>query len=144
MARTYLHDRVRVERLKVDAPDSGPMRRVNEKGEMAQIANGDLPPFRHLLVWTLDTPKSGASRGRHFHTNRIERAYVIAGEVDVLIQPNDKSLPGMMVPMVAGERITIDHGVAHCYRSRGPAIVLEMGETDYDPLDTTPFDGFPP
>jgi dTDP-4-dehydrorhamnose 3,5-epimerase-like enzyme len=143
MPRSYLHDRVRVERLKIDAPDSGPMRRVNEKGEMAQIANGDLPPIRHLLVWTLDSPKSGATRGHHFHTNRIERAYVIAGEVDVLVQPNDQSLPGMMVPMVAGERITIDHGVAHCYRSRGPAIVLEMGETNYDPLDTTPFAGFP-
>jgi hypothetical protein len=48
-----------------------------------------------------------------------------------------------MVQLIAGERITIDHGVAHCYRSRGPAVVLEMGESAYDPFDTTPFAGFP-
>jgi len=141
--RSYLHDRVRVERLKLDAPDTGPMRRMNEKGEMAQITNGELPPIRHLVMWTLDTPASGATRGHHFHVNRIERAYVIAGEVEVLVQPNDQSLPGMLVPMQAGERITIDHGVAHCYRSKGPAIVLEMGEGPYDPLDTQAFAGFP-
>lgn len=143
MPRSYLHDRVRVERLKADAPEGSPMRRSNEKGEMAQIVNGDLPPLRHLLVWTLDSPKSGATRGHHFHTDRIERAYVVAGEVDVLVQPNDRSLPAMLVPLQAGDRMTIDHGVAHAYRSRGPAIVLEMGESAYDPLDTTPFDGFP-
>lgn len=143
MPRSYLHDRVRVERLKLDGPDSGPMRRVNEKGEMAQIVNGDVPPLQHLLLWTLDTPASGATRGRHFHTNRVERAYVVAGEIEILVQPNDRSLPGMRVPVSAGERVTIDHGVAHCYRSKGPAIVLEMGESPYDPLDTTPFDGFP-
>src|SRR5262245_13763958 len=143
MPRSSLHDRVRVERLKLDAPDSGPMRRANEKGEMAQITNGELPPLRHLLVWTLDTPKTGATRGRHFHTNRIERAYVLAGEVELLVQPNDKTLPGMLVPLTAGERVTIDHGVAHCWRSKGPATVLEMGESPYDPLDTSPFDGFP-
>jgi hypothetical protein len=142
--RSYLHDRVRVERLKADGSDGGPMRRTNEKGEMAQIVNGDLPPLRHLLLWTLDTPTSGATRGRHFHTNRVERAYVVAGEIEVLVQPNDRTLPGMLVPMQAGERITIDHGIAHCYRSRGPAIVLEMGESPYDPLDSTPFEGFPP
>jgi mannose-6-phosphate isomerase-like protein (cupin superfamily) len=145
MPRSYLHDRVRVERLKTDAPDSGPMRRVNEKGEMAQICNGDLPAFRHLLVWTLDTPKSGATRGRHFHTNKVERSYVVQGEIELLVQPNDSSLPVMVVPMVAGERVTIDHGVAHCYRSKGavPAIVLEMSEQPFDSMDTAPFNGFP-
>lgn len=143
MPRSYLHDRVRVERLKLDAPDAGPMRRVNEKGEMAQITNGELPPIRHLLVWTLDTPANGATRGHHFHVNRVERAYVVSGEVEVLVQPNDQSLPGMLVPMQAGERVTIDHGVAHCYRSKGPAVVLEMGEAPYDPMDTQKFEGFP-
>jgi mannose-6-phosphate isomerase-like protein (cupin superfamily) len=143
MPRSYLHDRVRVERLKLDAPESGPMRRVSEKGEMAQIVNGEWPAFRHLLLWTLDTPATGATRGRHVHENKVERAYVVSGEIEVLIQPNDRSLPGMMVPMIAGERITIDHGVAHCYRSKGPAVVLEMSEQPYDPMDAAPFEGFP-
>ncbi len=143
MARSYLHDRVRVERLKIDAPDTGPMRRQNAKGDMFQIANGEWPPFLHLLAWTLDTPSSGATRGHHFHTNRVERAFVVSGDVELLVQPNDRSVPGMLVPLTAGERVTIDHGVAHCYRSKGPAIVLEMGETAYDPLDVTAFDGFP-
>lgn len=145
MPRSYLHDRVRVERLKLDAPDSGPMKRQNDKGEMWQVVNGDWPSANHLLIWTLDTPKTGATRGHHFHTNRIERLYVISGEIELLIQPNDKALPGMLVPVIAGERAIIDHGVAHCYRSKGniPAIVMEMGEKPYDPMDTTPFDGFP-
>ena len=143
MPRSYLHDRVRVERLKLDAPDSGPMRRQNEKGEMWQVTNGDLPPIRHVLIWTLDTPKTGAMRGRHWHTNRVERAYVIAGEIEVLVQPNDQSLPGMLVPAQAGELVTIDHGIAHCFRSKGPATVMEMGEAPYDPLDVAPFQGFP-
>ncbi|MBL8694342.1 MAG: cupin domain-containing protein [Planctomycetes bacterium] len=144
MPRSYLHDRVRVERLKADAPDTGPMRRMSDKGEMAQIMSGDLPPVQHLMIWTLNP---GHTRGRHFHTNRVERIYVVHGEIEILIQPNDKSLPGMLVPVIAGERVTIDHGVAHCYRLRGttPATVLEMGEQPYNPLnpDTTPFDGFP-
>ncbi|MFN0207362.1 MAG: cupin domain-containing protein [Planctomycetota bacterium] len=145
MPRSYLHDRVRVERLKIDGPEGGPMRRMNEKGELSQITNGEWPAFKHLVVWTLDTPKTGATRGHHFHTNKVERAYLIQGEIEVLVQPNDQMLPGMMVPMVAGERIIIDHGMAHCYRSKGdvPAIVMEMGENPYDPMDTTPFGGFP-
>jgi mannose-6-phosphate isomerase-like protein (cupin superfamily) len=143
MPRSYLHDRVRVERLKIDAPESGPMRRVNEKGEMAQIVNGEWPPFRHLLLWTLDSPATGAMRGHHVHENRVERAYVVSGKVDVAVQPNDRAVPVVFVPLEAGERIVIDHGIAHAYRSRGPAIVLEMSEQPYDPLDVQPFEGLP-
>ena len=63
----------------------------------------------------------------------------------VLVAPNDQSLPGMVVPVQAGERVTIDHGIAHCFRSKGaaPATVMEMGEMPYDPLDVSPFGGFP-
>lgn len=127
-----------VEELKIGGADREERRLFNPKGEMAQILNRAGEAFRHLVYWDLDTPRTGQERGHHFHEKKTDRLYVLAGELEFLVQ--DLSTGERKVFRAkAGSRIQIVPRLAHAFRSLGFAQVLEYAPDPYDPSDTRPF-----
>lgn len=132
-----LRDKIRIRHLPVDGAESDERRLFSPKGELAQIVNGSMT-IKHLVYWDLDSPKSGQTRGDHYHINKTEECYVLTGELDITVCDRD-TMEQVTLPAVAGDRITIEAGVAHSYCSRGYVQVLELLPTPYDATDTAAF-----
>lgn len=132
-----LKDRIRIVPLPVGGADDAERRIFSPKGELAQIVNGT-NAIRHLVYWDLDSPRSGQTRGNHYHRVKTEECYVLTGEIEVIAMDRETAEREVMTAR-AGDRITVDSGVAHSFRSRGYAQVLELLPTPYDAADTIPF-----
>lgn len=132
-----LRDKIRIRHLPVDGAESDERRLFSPKGELAQIVNGSMT-IKHLVYWDLDSPKSGQTRGDHYHHIKNEECYILTGELDITICDRG-TMEQAILPATAGDRITIEAGVAHSYRSRSYAQVLELLPTPYDATDTVPF-----
>ena len=107
------------------------------KGEMAQILNRPNESYRHLVYWDLDTPHTGQERGHHYHARKEEFFYILAGELELMLEALDKN-EKLIVPVEAGQRISIQPNTAHAFRSKNYAQVLEYSPHPYDPADTHP------
>ncbi len=129
-----LDEKVRVESLPVGGADGAERRIFSAKGEMAQIVNGT-STFMHLVYWDLDSPKSGQTRGNHYHKIKTEQYYVLTGEMDMTVVDRETS-ERKVLPVRGGDRITVAPGVAHSFFSRGYAQVLEFAPAPYDVADT--------
>ncbi|MDI9569607.1 MAG: hypothetical protein QM278_02545 [Pseudomonadota bacterium] len=134
----YFNDRVIVESLPVGGPDAAERRIFSDKGEMAQIVNRTDAAIRQIVYWDIDSARTGADRGHHYHRKKTDRMYVIAGEVELLLE-DPRTGARETVALQAGERVRILPGVAHAVRSRIRAQVLEYGPDPYDPADTYPY-----
>ena len=131
-----LKDKIRIASLPIGGPDESERRVFSPKGELAQIVNGTAA-IRHLVYWDLDSPHSGQTRGSHYHRIKTEVCYVLTGEIEVTAVDRETS-EREVITARAGDRITVDPGVAHSYRSKGYAQALELLPTPYDPEDTIP------
>jgi mannose-6-phosphate isomerase-like protein (cupin superfamily) len=130
--------KVIIEQLPVGGNDNFERRIFSEKGEMAQILNRTDEVFRQLVYWDLDSAKSGQERGHHYHGRRIERFYVLTGEMEFSLKDLETST-GKKLVVKAGNRLTIRPRVAHAFRSLTYSQVLEYSPDPYDPSDTYPY-----
>ena len=129
-----LKDKVTVVSLPTGGADAVERRVFTPKGEMAQILNGSMT-VQHLMYWDLDSPKSGQTRGNHYHKAKTEQYYVLTGEVDLTVVDRETT-ERQVLAVKGGDRITVAPGVAHSFRSRGYAQVLEFSPAPYDASDT--------
>ena len=133
-----MNDRdVTIEPLPAGGDDSSERRLFSAKGEMAQILNRPGEAFHHLVYWDLDSPSTGLERGHHLHARKTDRLYVIRGEL-LLAAEDPATRERRVLRAPAGSRIMIAPGIAHAFRSTGPAQVLEYSPAVYDPSDTRP------
>jgi len=132
-----LDKKVVIEQLPMGGNNSLERRIFSEKGEMPQILNRTDEAFRQLVYWELDSTNSDQERGHHCHERRIERIYVLTGELELLLKDIDSS-DSKKVIIKAGNRVTIGPRVAHAYRSLMYSQVLEYSPEPYDPIDTYP------
>jgi len=133
-----LETKVVIEELPMEGDNNLERRTFSEKGEMAQILNRTNEAFKHLVYWELDSAKSGQERGHHYHERKIERFYVLAGELELsLIDLESSDSEKLLVK--AGNRVAISQRVAHTFRSLTYSQVLEYSPEPYDPSDTHPY-----
>jgi len=132
-----LKDKIRIVSLPIGGPDEAERRVFSPKGELAQIVNGTAA-VRHLVYWDLDSPRSGQTRGSHYHRIKTEVCYVLTGEIEVTAVDRETSERAILI-VRGGDRITLAPGVAHSYRSKGYAQALELLPDPYDATDTVPF-----
>lgn len=132
-----LSSKFTIANLPPEGDDHAERRFFSAKGEMAQILNRTGDAFRHLVYWDLDTPSSGQERGHHYHGRKVEFFYVLAGQLELKLKDLETG-ERMTVPVEAGQRISLQPGVAHAFRSKGYAQVLEYSPNPYDPADTHP------
>ncbi len=132
-----LKDRIRIVPLPIGGADDAERRIFSPKGELAQIVNGTTA-IRHLVYWDLDSTRSGQTRGSHYHQIKTEACYVLTGEVEVTVVDRETAEREVRTAG-AGDRVTVEPGVAHSFRSKGYAQVLELLPDPYDPADTIPF-----
>lgn len=126
---------VQIENLPAGGADHEERRLFSPKGEMAQILNRREEACRHLVYWDLDSPKTGQERGRHYHLRKTEHYYVLTGELDLrLMDPETRVTETRRIQ--GGQRITVAPKLAHAFRSRTYAQVLEYSPAPYDPTDT--------
>ncbi len=129
---------VTVEELPVGGADSAERRLFSPKGEMAQIVNRTGEAFRQIVYWDLDTPRTGAERGHHWHVRKTDRIYVVSGEMEVVVEDR-ATRERKVLRAKAGSRVTIAPGIAHAFRSTGFAQAIEYSPDPYDPGDTQPY-----
>lgn len=127
--------KVFIEDLPVGGDDKLERRVFSAKGEMAQILNRDNQAFKHLVYWELDSVRSGQERGHHYHEEKIEHFYVLAGELELLLKDLERSGSKKII-VKAGNRLDISPRVAHAFRSHTYSQVLEYSPEPYDPSDT--------
>jgi len=133
-----LETKVVIEELPMEGDNNLERRTFSEKGEMAQILNRTNEAFKHLVYWELDSAKSGQERGHHYHERKIERFYILVGELELsLIDLESSDSEKLLVK--AGNRVAISPKVAHTFRSLTYSQVLEYSPEPYDPSDTHPY-----
>jgi len=138
MRNFMLETKVVIGELPMEGDNNLERRTFSEKGEMAQILNRTNEAFKHLVYWELDSAKSGQERGHHYHERKIERFYVLAGELELsLIDLESSDSEKLLVK--AGNRVAISQRVAHTFRSLTYSQVLEYSPEPYDPSDTHPY-----
>jgi dTDP-4-dehydrorhamnose 3,5-epimerase-like enzyme len=133
-----LESDVVVEDLRVGGADQEERRLFSPKGEMAQILNRSSESFRQLVYWDLDTTRSGQERGHHFHDKKVDRIYIISGEVEFVVE-DPSNLERKVLRARAGSRVTIAPRLAHAFRSTTYTQALEYSPDPYDPADTHPY-----
>lgn len=133
-----LETKVIIEQLPIGGNDKLERRIFSGKGEMAQILNRTDEAFKQLVYWELDSAKSGQERGHHCHERRIERIYVLTGELELSLKDIGSSV-GEKLIVKAGNRVIISPRVAHAFRSLMYSQVLEYSPEPYDPADTYPY-----
>jgi mannose-6-phosphate isomerase-like protein (cupin superfamily) len=104
---------------------------------MAQILNRTHEAFKQLVYWELDSARTGQERGHHYHERKIERFYVLTGELELSLK-DIETLASKRLKVKAGNRIIISPRVAHAFRSLMYSQVLEYSPEPYDPTDATP------
>jgi mannose-6-phosphate isomerase-like protein (cupin superfamily) len=130
--------KVIIEQLPIGGNNNLERRIFSEKGEMAQILNRADEAFKQLVYWELDSTKPDQERGHHCHERRIERIYVLTGELELLLKDIESS-DSEKVIIKAGNRVTISPRIAHAYRSLMYSQVLEYSPEPYDSTDTYPY-----
>ena len=133
-----LETKVVVEQLPVGGNDNLERRIFSEKGEMAQILNRTHEAFKQLVYWELDSARTSQERGHHYHERKVERLYVLTGELELSLK-DIESLASKRLKVKAGNRVIISPRVAHAFRSLMYSQVLEYSPDPYDPTDTTPY-----
>ena len=133
-----LETKVMIDPLPIGGKDSLERRIFSEKGEMAQILNRADEAFKHLVYWELDSGRSGQERGHHYHERKIERFYVLTGELELSLKDIESSAVDKLI-VKAGDRLRIHPRVAHVFRSINYSQVLEYSAEPYDPADTCPY-----
>jgi mannose-6-phosphate isomerase-like protein (cupin superfamily) len=101
------------------------------QGALAQIYDGN-EGMRYLAWLEL---RSGAVRGNHVHQRKHEYFYLIAGEVELVVQDGSTGERAGL-NLVAGGLVYLAAGVAHAYRPLTGGEAVEFSPVRFDPADT--------
>lgn len=127
-------DKVRIERLPETKEIDGAKRWVEDKGEFAQIAYGEV--IRHLAFFEL---KPGFTRGSHYHLYKDETFYVIKGRMRGICLDLDTKVREEMV-MEKGDKVHIQPRCAHIFYGLEETLVVEYSSKKYDKGDAHKFE----
>ncbi len=131
-ARSFLGGKLLIRNLPAAGESADERRIIQDKGEMAQIANSREARFVHLLYWDL---KPGFDRGHHYHKRKLENFYVISGKLKLRIQDNETHEVLDRV-LTAGMKVTIEPPCPHAFRAIEYSQVLEFHAEPYNEADT--------
>jgi mannose-6-phosphate isomerase-like protein (cupin superfamily) len=101
------------------------------QGALAQIYDGD-EGIRYLAWLEL---RAGTIRGNHVHRRKHEYFYLVAGEVE-LVMEDGTSGERAALTLVAGDLVYLEAGVAHAYRPLKDGEAIEFSPVRFDPTDT--------
>lgn len=126
--------RVKIETLpfitSITQPVEGPKRLSLEKGELAEIYDGE-EPIRHIAYIELI---AGKTRGGHYH-NRYEYFYIIRGEIEFeFIDVDTKTAEKVNVK--EGDLIFLSPKIAHQIKTIKAGHVIEFSSSRFRPEDT--------
>ena len=76
----------------------------------------------------------GCVRGNHYHKVKVERIYVLQGEVLVLAE-NVQTHERASVRLQTGDLLLIETGIAHVLRTVEPGQAIEFSNTRFDAAD---------
>ncbi|WP_029896882.1 cupin domain-containing protein [Desulfohalovibrio reitneri] len=132
------HPKIDIEPLPVTEEFRRQKRLIQERGELALIEDG--PAFHHLACFSLN-PGQGLYRGGHYHETKVERFYVVQGELLVECHDMDDG-QRFEVRLRAGDRAVVHPRLAHRFSAVESAWVIEYYEGTFDPDDDKPFHGW--
>lgn len=78
----------------------------------------------------------GHPRGNHAHTKRVERLYVIEGELKAFFWAGDAPSSVATELLKKGDWLTIYPGTFHRYEAVSRTLLIEVSEDAYDASDT--------
>jgi dTDP-4-dehydrorhamnose 3,5-epimerase-like enzyme len=130
--------KIRIVTLPISEEFTQQRRLIQERGELALIEDGT--PFRHLGYFSL-RPGSQYYRGGHYHLNKIEHFYLIAGRLRISLVDLDTGERSGLV-LEAGQRMTIAPRCAHRFDAEQEAQVIEYYDGVYERDDDHPFRDF--
>jgi dTDP-4-dehydrorhamnose 3,5-epimerase-like enzyme len=113
-------------------------RLIEERGELALLADGE--ETRHITYFSLN-PGKMFFRGGHYHKSKIEKFYVISGNVKILIKDVETE-ENDVLEVSAGNRITIFPLCAHKFFAITPVQIIEYYSTPYDQGDDIKYNDF--
>jgi quercetin dioxygenase-like cupin family protein len=131
---SYLSGKVRKRDLPVfqgpPAPGTSLKRLLLPQGELAQFHDGD-PPVQYLAFIEL---RQGTVRGNHYHRVKEEFIYVLAGELELIIE-DVSSKQRETLPMQTGDWVVVAPGVAHTLRVLKTGQAIEFSQARFDATD---------
>ncbi len=130
--------KILIETLPVTAEFLSEKRLIQERGELALIADG--MTFQHLTYFSLRKGK-GLYRGGHYHLKKVEHFYVMSGKLKIAMVDLDSG-ERAEVEIEAGQRITLYPRCAHRFEAKQDAQVIEYYNTAYDPADDVTYNNF--
>ncbi len=136
--KRFFGGKVTVRSLPVGGPYRRERRFVNERGEMAQIADDALSPFSHLVYIEILPGGAETERGHHYHDAKVETLYVIKGRLGVGLEDLGSGDVDRVV-LEGGDKIRIFPGVAHAYKALEYTQALEYTCEAYNEADTKPY-----
>lgn len=111
--------------------DAPPIKRlVLPQGELAQFLDSD-EPVRYGAYLEL---AEGGVRGNHYHDVKEEQIYVIAGELELVVEEVATGRRETL-SMPAGSLTQIKAGIAHAFRTVQPGHAIELAQTRFTPGD---------
>lgn len=131
----FLAGRVTKTSLPVVEPGlpGGPLlkRLLLPQGAAAQIYDAD-DGIRYLAWLEL---RAGTIRGNHVHQRKHEYFYLVAGEVELVMEDVSTGERAALT-LVAGDLVYLEAGVAHAYRPLKDGEAIEFSPVRFDPTDT--------
>ena len=111
---------------------------IEPRGELVLLSDGE--EIRHITYFSLN-PGNKFFRGGHFHRKKIEKFYIVTGQLLLhLVDLETKEEEQVVVN--DGERITIYPLCAHRFKAQTPAQVIEYFANPYDPQDDVRYNDF--
>ena len=102
------------------------------QGELAQFYDGE-DGMRYLAAIKL---LSGTARGNHYHRQKQEWVYLIAGTI-LLVVEDVETKARETLTMVTGDLVYISPGVAHTLVVQKEGVAVEFSPVRFDPADTS-------
>lgn len=101
------------------------------QGDLAQLYDAD-EGIRYLAWLEL---KAGTLRGNHYHLQKREFFYLIAGRVDLVLE---ELATGERVewPLAAGDLVFLEPGIVHAYRPHSDGQAVEFSPQRFVAEDT--------
>jgi len=131
-------DKYKIEDITVTKEFCREKRLIEDRGELVLLSDGE--EIMHITYFSLN-PGIGFYRGGHYHKRKIEKFYVVTGQI--LIHLKDiETLEAQIIEVNPGQRVTIRPMCAHKFEVVSPSQVIEYYSTPYDSKDDIRFDDF--
>lgn len=126
-----LKDKYKVEKLPITREFRKEKRLIEDRGELALIADGD--EIRHITYFSLN-PGPNFFRGGHYHKIKVETFYIISGKLWVSLK-NVTTNEEDKIKLESGNKIIIYPFCAHKFEAIQISSVIEYYSTSYNAQD---------